>query len=133
MTAHTHPGLFSRPSLFPFAQEALMGSREDIVRVLLLADAHWTECQPCIDRSVADVAASPGALLVLRRVCTLQDSGKVRWPHGSAEADEEVARLEETDLALRTKLVAAGAIMWTSRARIVDEMQTLVESAFGKQ
>ena len=133
MTAHTHPGLFSRPSLFPFDQEAVMGSREDIVRVLLLADAHWTECEPCIERSVADVAASPGALLVLRRVCTLQDSGVIRWPHGSVEADEQVAQLEQTDPVLRAKLVAAGAIMWTARARIWDETQRLVESAFGKQ
>lgn len=131
MTAHTHPGLFSRPSLYPLAAEPLMGSHEDIARVKIMADAHWIECQPCIDKSVADVAASASALLTLRRVCTLQDSGKVRWPHGSAEADEQIAQLETTDPGLRAKLTAQGARMWVARARMFDEVDAVGERVTG--
>lgn len=125
MTAHTHPRSISRPSICTTAQEPLIGSPRDRMLVNDLFDAYWHDCVPCIDQAVGKIAAFASALLTLRRVCTLQASGKIRWAHGSAEADAQTALIERFPPDIHCQLAATAGRMWTKRARLFEEIEKL--------
>lgn len=121
MNAHSHAHV--RPPLWTTGQAPQMGTPFQRSLVEALIDACWTsEDAHRTAAAVSAVAADPGALLTLRRVCTLQDSGQVRWAHGTAEGDAEVAKLHLVDTATMQRLAAAGGRMWVDRAQLFSEV-----------
>lgn len=125
MTAHGH--LFSRPSICTIDQQPLVGTTREWCKVSVLIDAYWTECEQCKPGAVRSVAADAGAFLALWRVCILQETGVLRRPFGSAEADAERERLGQFEPVVMRKLVDAGARMWVNRARLFDQISDLGE------
>lgn len=88
----------------------------------MLVDAFWNECEQCTPEAVDAVVADHGAFLALWRICTLQETGNLQRPHGSAEAEAEQQRLRNFDEVTLRNLVDAGARMWVSRARLFAEI-----------
>lgn len=123
MTAHGH--LFSRPSICTIDQQPLVGTTREWCKVSVLIDAYWNDCVQCRPGAVRSVAADAGAFLALWRVCILQETGVLRRPFGSAEADAERERLGQFEPVVMRKLVDAGARMWVNRARLFDQLGDL--------
>lgn len=123
MTAHLHK--VSRPPIGAVSQMPLLGPARSIVLVDLLVNAFWADCEDCIERAVEDVVIDRTAFLVLRRACTLQETGQIRWVHGTPEGNVEARRVGQFDGLTLRQLTNAGARMWVARARLFQEIDRI--------
>lgn len=115
----------SRPSLSAPDQAPLLGTSQEVVRVNEFINGCWHGCEACIEQSVEAVVSSPGTFLALRRACGLQETGKLKWAHGTAEGDAELAKLKAVDTGTLRKLAMAGGRMWVNRARMFEEIASI--------
>lgn len=116
----------SRPSICEADQRPLIGGPTEIALIDALIDAYWHDCPACIEGPEPDyIAANLQALMTLRRVCTLQDSGQIRWAYGTIEAHIEIEKLTAVNFATRRQLATSGARIWVNRARMFDEIDKI--------
>jgi hypothetical protein len=122
MTAHSHSPRGARPVLCTTDQIVSMGSVEEWGLLTRLVDAFWNECEVCIEEAVSPVASSPGAFMALRRAYRLQETGQLKWAHGTAEGDAETAKLGGVQTATMRQLALAAGRMWVARAQLFAEI-----------
>ena len=123
MTAHGH--LSSPPSLCTIDQIPQVGAPHQWAKVMVLITAFWNDCKECQSPALTAAIADGGAFLALWRVCILQETGSLRRPYGSAEADAELGKLHQFDRATLHKLAEAGARTWVTRARVFDQIRQI--------
>jgi len=123
MTAHGH--LSPLPSICTTDQIPLVGTPHQWAKVVILIDAFWNDCTQCQPGALTAVVADQGAFLALWRVCILQETGALRRPYGSAEADAELGKLQQFDRATLWKLAEAGARTWVTRTRVFDQIRRI--------
>lgn len=122
MTAHSCPQIVLRPAVSTEQQRALLGSPEDVLYVDEFLDGCWSECEYCTEDGVYHVATSPAVFMALRRVHRLQETGQLKWVHGSVEGNAEIAKLAGVDVMTMRQLALAAGRMWVARARLFAEI-----------
>lgn len=122
MTAHSCPDIILRPALATERQKPLLGSPEDVLYVEEFIDGCWSDCEYCIEEGVYHVATSPAVFMVLRRAHRLQETGHLRWAHGTVEGNAEVAKLAGVHVETMRQLALAAGRMWVARARLFEEI-----------